>query len=164
MGRFKVDQNLPVEIAVALRDAGHGAHTVYDEELAGTPDPELGVVIQRERRGLVTLDLGFGDIRNYPPRDYQGIIVLRPSSQDKATVLHLFFMKTTSVTIRLDPKLQRELTRLSRQLDRSRSDFIRDAVRRPMALVRFEKIRRELLPLAEAKGILTDEDVFAIVS
>lgn len=73
-------------------------------------------------------------------------------------------MKTTSVTIRLDPKLQRDLTRLSRQLGRSRSDFIRDALRRQLALVRFEQIRRELLPLAEAKGILTDEDVFAIVS
>ena len=88
--RFKVDQNLPVEIAVALREAGHDAHTVYDESLAGIPDPELGVVIQRERRCLVTLDLGFGDIRSYPPRDYLGIIVLRPSSQDKVTVMQLF--------------------------------------------------------------------------
>ncbi len=88
--RFKVDQNLPVEIAAALRDAGHDAHAVYEEALAGTPDPELGAIIQRERRGLVTLDLGFSDIRNYPPRDYQGIIVLRPSSQDKATVVQLF--------------------------------------------------------------------------
>ena len=79
-----------MEIAEALREAGHDAHTVYEEELAGTPDPELGAIIQREGRGLVTLDLGFGDIRNYPPRDYQGIIVLRPSSQDKPTVLHLF--------------------------------------------------------------------------
>lgn len=88
--RFKVDQNLPVEIADALRDAGHDAHTVYEEQLADTPDPELGAIIQRERRGLVTLDLGFGDIRSYPPRDFQGIVVLRPSSQDKPTVLHLF--------------------------------------------------------------------------
>lgn len=73
-------------------------------------------------------------------------------------------MKTTSVTIRLDAKLQRELNRLSRQLGRSRSDFIRDALRRQLALVRFEQARRGLLPLAEAKGILTDEDVFTIVS
>lgn len=50
--RFKVDQNLPVEVAVALRAAGHDAHTVYEEQLAGTPDPELGAIIQREGRGL----------------------------------------------------------------------------------------------------------------
>ena len=74
------------------------------------------------------------------------------------------YMKTTSVTIRLDPKVQRELARLSRQLGRSRSEVIRDALRRQLALVKFEQIRRGLLPLAEAKGIITDEDVFAIVS
>ena len=74
------------------------------------------------------------------------------------------YMKTTSVTIRLDAKLQRELKTLSRQLGRSRSEVIRDALRRQLTLVRFEQARRGLLPLAEAQGILTDEDVFAIVS
>ena len=74
------------------------------------------------------------------------------------------YMKTSTVTIRLDAKLQRDLDRLSRQLGRSRSDLVRDAVRRQIALLRFEQIRRELLPLAEAQGILTDEDVFKIVS
>ena len=80
------------------------------------------------------------------------------------TCTTLSYMKTTSVTIRLDAKLQRELARLSRQLGRSRSEVIRDALRRQLALVQFEQIRRGLLPLAEAKGIITDEDVFAIVS
>ena len=74
------------------------------------------------------------------------------------------YMKTSTVTIRLDPKLERELTRISRQLGRSRSDVIRDALRRQLSLVRFEQARRGLLPLAEAQGILTDEDVFAEVS
>ncbi len=73
-------------------------------------------------------------------------------------------MKTATVTIRLDAKLQRDLDRLSRQLGRSRSDLVRDAVRRQVALLQFERSRRELVPLAEAEGILTDEDVFKIVS
>jgi predicted transcriptional regulator len=76
----------------------------------------------------------------------------------------LYYMKTASVTIRLDAKLQRDLDRLSRQLGRSRSDLVRDAVRRQLALLRFEQARRSLLPLAEARGVLTDEDVFATVS
>jgi predicted transcriptional regulator len=76
----------------------------------------------------------------------------------------LSYMKTASVTIRLDAKLQRDLDRLSRQLGRSRSDLVRDAVRRQLALLRFEQARRTLLPLAEAHGVLTDEDVFASVS
>ncbi len=73
-------------------------------------------------------------------------------------------MKNATVTIRLDAKLQRDLDRLSRQLGRSRSDLVRDAVRRQIALLRFDQVRRTLLPLAEAQGILTDEDVFKIVS
>ena len=76
----------------------------------------------------------------------------------------LSYMKNASITIRLDPKLQRDLDRLSRQLGRSRSDLVRDAVRRQLALLRFEQARRTLLPLAEAQGVLTDEDVFARVS
>jgi len=76
----------------------------------------------------------------------------------------LSYMKEASVTIRLDAKLQRELDRLCRQLGRSRSDVVRDALRRQMALLRFERSRRAILPLAEAQGILTDEDVFRIVS
>lgn len=73
-------------------------------------------------------------------------------------------MKNASVTIRLDAKLQRDLDRFSRQLGRSRSDLVRDAVRRQLALLRFEQARRTLLPLAEEQGVLTDEDVFARVS
>jgi predicted transcriptional regulator len=76
----------------------------------------------------------------------------------------LSYMKSATVTIRLDAKLQRDLDRLSRQLGRSRSDLVRDAVRRQIALLRFDQARRTLLPLAEAQGILTDEDVFKLVS
>ena len=73
-------------------------------------------------------------------------------------------MKSATVTIRLDAKLERELNRLSRQLGRSRSELVRDALRRQLALARFEQARRTMLPLAEAHGVLTDEDVFADVS
>lgn len=46
----------------------------------------------------------------------------------------------------------------------SRSELVRDALRRQRALARFEQARRAMLPLAEAQGFLTDEDVFADVS
>lgn len=73
-------------------------------------------------------------------------------------------MKDATVTIRLDAKLERDLARLSRAQGRSRSDFVRDALRRQLALARFEEARQDLLPLAESQGILTDEDVFDDVS
>lgn len=69
-------------------------------------------------------------------------------------------MRAATVTIRLDPKLKRDLDDLSDRLGRSRSDVVRDALRRRIALLRFEEARGMLLPLAEAQGIFTDEDVF----
>jgi len=69
-----------------------------------------------------------------------------------------------AVTIRLDSKLQRKLDRLCRELDRTRSDVVRDALRRRLAILRFEQTRVRLIPYAEAQGYLKDEDVFRDVS
>ena len=69
-----------------------------------------------------------------------------------------------AVTIRLDPDLQRQLDRLSRELGQTRSEVIRDALRRQLSLLRFESARRRLMPLAEARGYLTDEDIFRHIS
>ncbi len=73
-------------------------------------------------------------------------------------------MKQASVTIRLDARLQKQLDRLCRQLGRSRSEIIREALARHMALARFEHLRRQVMPFAEARGYLTDEDVTRNVS
>ena len=37
--KFKVDENLPIEAATVLRDAGHDALTVHDQNLPGEHDP-----------------------------------------------------------------------------------------------------------------------------
>ena len=72
-------------------------------------------------------------------------------------------MKST-VTIRLDARLERELERICTRLNRTRSEVVRDALRREVSLLRFEANRRDLLPYGEAAGLLTDEDVFRRVS
>ncbi|MBI4461086.1 MAG: ribbon-helix-helix protein, CopG family [Acidobacteria bacterium] len=72
-------------------------------------------------------------------------------------------MKTT-LTIRLDDELERWLKRLSRQTGKKRSEIVRDALRRQLSLLRFEHLRRRVLPFAEARGYLTDEDVFRDLS
>jgi hypothetical protein len=43
---------------------------------------------------------------------------------------------------------------------RSRSELVRDALRRHFAIARLEQARRALLPLAKAQGFLTDKDMF----
>ena len=42
--RFKLDENLPVELASLLRRSGHDAATVLDQGLGGARDPELASV------------------------------------------------------------------------------------------------------------------------
>lgn len=73
-------------------------------------------------------------------------------------------MKTSALTIRLDPELDRQLDRLAEKSGRSRSEIARDALRRQLAVLQFEDARRGVLPFAEARGYLTDEDVFREVS
>ncbi len=85
--KFKVDENLPVEVAELFRDAGHDAITIYDEELGGADDDEIAPVFLKEERAFLTFDLGFADIRSYPPSEYLGLIVFRLKSQDKLHVL-----------------------------------------------------------------------------
>ena len=87
--KFKIDENMPLAAAAILRQAGHDAETVFDEQLAGGNDQQLAQVCQREGRALVTLDLDFSDIREYPPAEYGGIVVLRPHVQERGPVLYL---------------------------------------------------------------------------
>ncbi len=85
--KFKTDENLPLEAALALREAGFSCETVWDEALSGATDQTIALRIREESRILVTLDLDFSNIQAYPPDQYVAIIVLRPKIQDKATVL-----------------------------------------------------------------------------
>ncbi len=73
-------------------------------------------------------------------------------------------MKTSALTIRLEPELNRQLDRMAKQSGRSRSEIARDALRRQLAVLQFEEARKQVLPFAEARGYLTDEDVFREVS
>ena len=73
-------------------------------------------------------------------------------------------MKTTTLTIRLTDDLNKLLTRAARQSGKNRSEIAREALRRQLRLQEFESLRRRMMPFAEARGYLTDEDVFRDVS
>ena len=87
--RFKVDENLPAEVAEVLRSAGHDARTVQDEGLAAAEDDNLLATCRGEGRVLMTLDLDFADMQAYPPTENPGLIVFRVRSQDKNHLLDL---------------------------------------------------------------------------
>jgi len=88
--RFKVDENLPVELAEPLRASGYDAATVLEQHHGGSADAELAALCQAENRILVTLDMDFADIRAYPPSGFPGLIVLRLRRHDKLHVLRVF--------------------------------------------------------------------------
>ncbi len=88
--QFKIDENLPVEIAELLTAAGHDAKTVNDQHLEGSLDSDLANVCCVENRTLITLDTDFSDITAYPPENFPGIIVLRIRHQAKYHIIKLF--------------------------------------------------------------------------
>lgn len=69
-----------------------------------------------------------------------------------------------SITIRLPKQLQKELDMVVKAEKTSRSEIIREAIARYLALKRFQQLRKRALPFAEAEGLLTDEDVFKAIS
>ena len=88
--KFKVDENLPVELAELVREAGHDALTVGEQQLKGSQDLDLARVCKTEDRVLVTLDTDFADLRLYPPEKHSGLLVLRLAKQDKPHVMSVF--------------------------------------------------------------------------
>ena len=85
--KFKIDENLPAEIAAELGAAGHDAECVGDEGLIGSPDPPLLKRARREARVFLTMDKGIADVRRYPPEEYAGIVLLRPRTSGRAALI-----------------------------------------------------------------------------
>jgi predicted transcriptional regulator len=70
----------------------------------------------------------------------------------------------TTLTIRLDAKLEEALDRLAKSSGRTKSEIAREALRREVTVARFRELRKKTLPFAEAQGLVTDEDVFRALS
>ncbi len=69
--RFKIDENLPVEVADLLRANMHDAMTIFDQHMVGELDPKVASVCKSEERAIITLDLDFSDIRTIPRANIQ---------------------------------------------------------------------------------------------
>ena len=88
--QFKVDENVHPDVALLLQWAGHDAKTVWDQGLRGKDDSRIAEVCRAERRALVTLDLDFADIRQNPPAEFAGIIVIRIARQSRDSIVNVF--------------------------------------------------------------------------
>jgi predicted nucleic acid-binding protein len=75
--RFLVDASLPRSGAPRLRQIDHDAVDVRDIGMRSATDGVIAVHARVNRLALITRDVDFADIRNYPPSEYAGIVVLR---------------------------------------------------------------------------------------
>lgn len=79
--KFKLDENLPADLATYLSEAGHDVEDVVAEGLGGEEDPPVLARATAEGRMLLTFDLDFADVRRYPPGRHAGIVVFRLHDQ-----------------------------------------------------------------------------------
>jgi predicted transcriptional regulator len=70
----------------------------------------------------------------------------------------------SAITIRLDEALDQRLDQMTAISGKSRSEIVREALRRHLLLMQFDQLRERIMPFAEANGYLTDEDIFHEVS
>ena len=57
------------------------------EHLAGRPDHDVVAASTAAERVPISLDVGLGDIRAYPPGSYTDIVILRLAGQSAATII-----------------------------------------------------------------------------
>jgi len=69
-----------------------------------------------------------------------------------------------TLTIRLDPALEKQLNAAAQAAGQLKSEVVRDALRRHLARTQFLALRNVSLSLGESAGYLSDEDVFRDVS
>ena len=72
-------------------------------------------------------------------------------------------MKQT-LTVRIPDDLLKDLQELSKAESKPVSELVRESIQRYVAISKFRKLRSQVLPFAEAQGILTDEDVYNALS
>ena len=63
---FKIDENLPTELADDLRQLAHDADTVLGEGLRGAKDPAVVEAARASDRILFTPDKGIANVRRFP--------------------------------------------------------------------------------------------------
>ena len=69
-----------------------------------------------------------------------------------------------TLTVRIDEALERGLERLAARTRRTKSEVVRELLRRHLLVVDLRCLRRRLRPYAEAAGCRTDKDFFREIS
>jgi predicted nuclease of predicted toxin-antitoxin system len=97
--RLLLDQNLSPETSLFLREElGLDVTDTRELGLQGASDAEIAERAMRDERIVVTFDADFGDVREFHPGSYPGVIRLKvhPQTTDVLqSTLRDFFSKVT---------------------------------------------------------------------
>jgi hypothetical protein len=85
--KFKLDENLPIDLVTDLRALGHDAGTVVDEGLGGAADPAVVDAAFTADRILLTLDKGIANLQRYPIHQHAGVVLFRPDTSGRGAVI-----------------------------------------------------------------------------
>jgi predicted nuclease of predicted toxin-antitoxin system len=86
---FKVDEDLPHEVAQMFRARGFDARTVVEQGLGGYRDSDLWPILQDEGRCLVTADKGFANQHMHPVGSHAGIVLFRLPRESRNVYVQL---------------------------------------------------------------------------
>jgi predicted nuclease of predicted toxin-antitoxin system len=106
--RFLVDANMPRSTLALLASLGHIGEHARDIGLGQATDKQIAAHARSTGAAILTRDVDFADIRNYPPHEFQGLIVLRmPDDAVALTIVNLLerFLKQTELAARISGHL-----------------------------------------------------------
>jgi len=81
-----LDHCVPRHYLRLLGEWGYTATLVTDHIPADSTDPNVIALVQTLDAVLLTVDLDFANVLDYPPKDYAGIIVVRYAVEDESTL------------------------------------------------------------------------------
>ena len=79
-------------------------------------------------------------------------------------VRHILTSVRETLTVSLPPRTKRLIARAANESGLTTSEYVRMAIHRKLWQDAATESRRVAVPRARAKGIFTDEDVFALLS
>ena len=83
-----LDQCVPAKFQRIIKTWGYDVDLLKQHIAPNSPDPDVIELAKNLDAVLLTIDLDFSNIIDYPPQDFQGIIVLRYDIRAETAVLN----------------------------------------------------------------------------
>jgi predicted nuclease of predicted toxin-antitoxin system len=102
--RFLVDAKMPRSTLALLARLGHTGEHARDIGLGHAPDAQIAAHARSTGAAIITRDVDFADIRNYPPSEFLELLVLRmPDDAVAQTIVNLLerFLKQMELAARI---------------------------------------------------------------